>query len=315
LQAQLRAAVLQNCPGDKAKAVAWALLSLGQNGFANADVAKQVSTCAFDEAGKEEVIRVIELGVATYLVIEDDPTAKRLPSMIAELFFEWTKLADPDNKDRLDSLQTMFLGLVAHDWTQVVVGIGHLATATKVDMKLVRIVGAVGQFAETYTTGGKGDINPSAARAQVIEDLITSMVDRSSRDHGAVISLGGALGAFGGARFNDSGNQVALPVRLTLGLGLDTYHGRKGGLHMSLDAFDLAQYVTYSSGSLEVSSPDVKASLIVGGTLAYWFGNRETPLFFGAHGSTSPFVRTMDGKPTYEVGAIFGVYVPLLDFN
>jgi len=55
-------------------------------------------------------------------------------------------------------------------------------------------------------------------------------------------------------------------------------------------------------------------------TLGVWFGLRETPVFVGAYGAISPFVRTAgtEGEnpdPTYQVGLSAGMYIPLLDFN
>lgn len=73
--------------------------------------------------------------------------------------------------------------------------------------------------------------------------------------------------------------------------------------------------MTCSSNDLEVAAPDIRSSLIVGATIGGWFRNRETPIFVAVHGSISPFVRTTEGKMTYEAGVLFGIYVPLLDFN
>jgi hypothetical protein len=333
LKAQLSAhAADVACPSSKAAAVAWVLGECYVNSTSqqpigdliNCKLDERLQRCTFDDQGKTEVRQVAEIAITTIKAINDNP--KGLPELEVQLFFEWSKLADDAHKALLDHLETIFLGLIEHDWTRIVVGIGQIAAdvntkdcdedkhACTIGMKLVRIVGAIGQFAETYTSTSK-TTDPGAAREKVIEDLLTSLVDRSERDHGAVVSLGGALGLLGGARFNASGSEFALPARLTLGLGLQTYGSGTSGFHLSLDAFDLGQYVTYSQSSLDVASPDVRSVIVAGATVGFWFHNRETPLFVAVHGSVSPFVRSTDGKPTYELGAMFGVYVPLLDFN
>lgn len=321
-----------DCPASSAEAVAWVLGECYANAtgespladLSNCDFDERLKTCGSLDAGaKTDVKRVAEIAVTIINAVDNNAPAKTTRDLSIQLFFEWTKLADSAHKDLLDHLETILLGLSDQDWTRAVIGIGQVAATVNtkscdedkhqcaIGMKLVRVVGAVGQFAQTYST----KTDPTAAREKVIEDLVTSLVDRSDRDHGAVISLGGALGMFGGVRANENGYQAALPVRLTLGVGLQTYRSSTGGLHVSLDAFDLGQYVTYSSNTLDVESPDVKSVVIAGATIGYWFSNRETPMFVAAHASASPFVRTMDGKITYEAGLMFGVYVPLLDFN
>jgi hypothetical protein len=309
LKEQLRVSAGQlSCPSDEAAAVAWTLGECYADGTTTDPMAdltscaaeKLVDTCTFaadataNATARKEVVSVAELGIVTIdgFASSSDVNANR--AHIIQLFFEWTKLADAKDKDLLASLEQIFLGFGGQDWTRAVVGLGRVADVinTKgcdqdanrctIEMKLVRIVGAVGQFAATYSN----KIDPSAAREKVIEDLVTSFVARSERDHGAVISLGGALALFGGARLNDSGYQVGMPVRLTLGLGFQTYSAKERGLHASFDVFDLGQYVSYSQNTLDVGSPDIKSSIIAGATLGYWFTGRETPTFISSrHGS------------------------------
>lgn len=322
------------CPQEPYQAVAWVLGECTAQDVNNNTEIADLPTCDFtsyadrctqlDGSARYDVVQVAQL--AGKALTSSSPNScpkddKRcVPHTWIQLFFDWTQLAFPKQKPVLGGLEDLLLGLVDRDWTRAVIGIGHVAVVVdskdchpcKIEMKLVKIIGAVGQFAETYKNQTP---DPTGAREKVIEDLVTSLVDRSERDHGAVISLGGAVGLFGGSRFNSDGHQIALPVHLTLGLGLDTYGAGTGGFHLSLDAFDLGQYVTYSSGSLDVGSPDLKSSVIAGATLTYWFASRETPIFVGFRGAVSPFVKTTAGKMTYELGATLGIYVPLLDFN
>lgn len=318
------------CPTQKAAAVAWVLGECIANDPNTAIALADLPSCDFntyadkctslDAAAKHDVVQVAELAAKALgsSCPKDDKAC--VPRTWVQLFFQWSELAYEQQKPILDGFEDLFVGLIDHDWTRSVVGIGHVALAinTKdckpctIEMKLVRIVGAIGQFAETYS--GKTS-DPAGAREKVIEDLVTSLVDRTERDHGAVISIGGAVGIMGGIRLNTNGYQAAMPVRLTLGIGLQTYSSGTGGFHASIDAFDLGQYVTYDSNTLDVAPPDLKSSVIAGATIGYWFADRETPFFVAAHGAVSPFVRSTDGKVTYEFGALLGVYVPLLDFN
>lgn len=293
-------------------------------------------SCAFDDylktcdfagdrnATTNEVRRVAELAAGLF-----SNDSKLIAPTSVQFFFEWGKLAVPGDAAMLDGLEALFLGIVERDWIRAVHGMGAVAdvinaascsdpkACPRIAKGFLQLMGAVGQFAETYQdANGKTDpAVAAAARQKVIEDLVTSMVDRTDREHGAVISVGGSLGLFGGQRYNDNGSLWAFPVRLTLGAGLQTYWWKTWGLHASVEAFDLGQYVTYSKGDLNVDAPDLKSVIVAGGSLGVWFANRETPVFAALHGSVSPFVRTSDGKLTYELGVMLGIYVPLLDFN
>jgi hypothetical protein len=129
-----------------------------------------------------------------------------------------------------------------------------------------------------------------------------------------VVSLGGNLSLLGGVRTDFSGYQAAFPVQLGLGVGLQTYHEASAGFHMMVSAFDLGQYVTFDSGDLDVESPGIEASVMLGVTAGGWFLLRETPAYIGAFGGVSPFVRSGE-EITYQLGLVSGLYVPLLDFN
>jgi hypothetical protein len=53
---------------------------------------------------------------------------------------------------------------------------------------------------------------------------------------------------------------------------------------------------------------------MLGVTTGGWFMLRETPAHIGAFGGFSPFVRSGE-EPTYQLGLVSGLYVPLMDFN
>jgi hypothetical protein len=185
-------------------------------------------------------------------------------------------------------------------------------------IKLLKIMAAVGNYALTFSQDKTDPAAASAARDMIITELVDRMVNRSERTSGAVVSVGGSLGAFGGPRFawdNGLHTQAAFPLQLTLGLGLQTYAAGTGGLHAMLSFIDLGQYLNWNdSGSLTVNTPDVQSSLGFGLTLGGWFALRQTPFFLAAHGSVAPFNQA-NGKPTYQAGLVTGIYVPLLDFN
>lgn len=323
------------CPNEPGLAAAWAIaeclatepssnfpIDLGQCEFS-----KAIDTCAFDDTQKSSVRQVLQLATRAMSPNSEGTGTNNDAAVWVQLFFEWAKLAANADQALLGNLESLFLGLVHHDWLEALQGLSAIATsaintdkcdAEKCDIpdKLLKIVGAVGEYAETYSSNGKTDASTAAAaREKVIDDLVTGLVNRTGRTHGAVLSLGGALGGFAGARYNANGSEWAWPLRLTLGVGLDSYHARTVGFHASIDVFDLGQYVTYSKGDFDVGPPDVKSVISVGGTAGVWFLSRQTPMFVALHGGVSPFVKTQDGRMTYEIGAMLGIYVPLLDFN
>ncbi len=177
---------------------------------------------------------------------------------------------------------------------------------------LFTLLAAVGNYAESFSGGAK---DGGAAREKILKDLADRMVNRAHRDSGWVVSAGGNLGLFGGARMDFSGGaQVAFPVQLGLGVGLQSYGRGAYGFHAMASAVDLGQYITFSDTSLEVTSPALESSVVLGLTAGAWIALRETPLYLGAYGGVSPFVKAQD-RPTFQVGLTTGIYVPLIDFN
>ncbi|MDD5308450.1 MAG: hypothetical protein PHU25_14100 [Deltaproteobacteria bacterium] len=234
-------------------------------------------------------------------------------------------------------------GLVQKDWVSATSGgvriLETFANSTGVDVekcderdascksakvvwdgaRLFRILAAVGNYALTFDKSQNPDPKEAAAaREKIITELVDRMVNRTDRESGAVVSLGGTLGIFGGARFAKTDKfrgDFAFPVQLTLGVGVQTYGRGTGGFHGMLSAVDLGQYVNMNDpGALQVDKPDFKSALALGITAGYWFALRETPLHIALHAAVAPFNRA-DGKPTFQAGAVFGIYVPLLDFN
>lgn len=177
---------------------------------------------------------------------------------------------------------------------------------------LLSLLAALGNHAEALGGDAKG---ASDAREKILEDLTERMVNRAHRDSGWIVSAGGSLGLFGGARADlATGVQIASPVQLGLGVGLQSYHRGDHGFHAMVTAFDLGQYVTFSGASLEVGPPSVESAVTLGLTVGGWVALRETPLYVGVYGGVSPFV-TVNDRPTFELGLATGIYVPLLDFN
>jgi hypothetical protein len=236
----------------------------------------------------------------------------------------------------LHGLRSMYKGLTGKDWIQTTSGAIMLARAmaqapapcpaggacrssaevAAAATQLFSVLAAVGNQAEVFETVGVKSSSEGAADARqaILEELIDRMVNRTDRTSGFVVSLGGNLGFFGGVRTDLSAYEAAFPVQLGLGVGLQTYHESAAGFHMMVNAFDLGQYVTFNSGDLDVESPGIEASVMLGVTAGGWFMLRETPAYIGAFGGVSPFVRSGE-EPTYQLGLVSGLYVPLMDFN
>jgi hypothetical protein len=192
-------------------------------------------------------------------------------------------------------------------------------TALADERTVLQVLAAVGNYALTFNPNNSKDPSAAAAaRAQIMSELLDRMVNRTDRKSGTVVSLGGALGAFGGPRFAQTDKlraDLAFPLQLTLGLGLQTYGSGTGGFHAMLSAFDLGQYVNMNNaGALQVGSPSLESAVGFGLTLGGWCLLRETPVYFAAQGSVSPFNQA-GGNPTFQAGLVSGIYVPLLDFN
>jgi len=260
--------------------------------------------------------------------------------LTADAAIDGAKAAAPARKSQarayVHGLRGIYRGLTGKDWIQTTSGAIQLARAiasaqapcpqgaacarsgqvAAAAEQLFAVLAAVGNQAEVFeTVGVKSSPEKGAdARQAILEELIDRMVNRTDRTSGVVVSLGGNLSLLGGVRTDFSGYQAAFPVQLGLGVGLQTYHEASAGFHMMVSAFDLGQYVTFDSGDLDVESPGIEASVMLGVTAGGWFLLRETPAYIGAFGGVSPFVRSGE-EITYQLGVVSGLYVPLLDFN
>ena len=288
-----------------------------------------VGQCGADDQEKA-VVRQFFLLLSNAFTGQKD----KVPRIVLDFYFaladlEVEKIADAQKKQLagqfFQGLHALLLGLVDEDWTEATTGAVELLEAaatiatkpTPLDARLLKLLGSIGQYAQTYQTQGAGSANPAEARAKIIEDLVTSLVRRTDRDSGAVLSLGGSFGFLFGKRGNNSSfdqTQAATPFQLGLGVGLQTYHTHTLGFHLMLNFFDLGQYTAYQSGNFMVQKPELESALVVGATAGMWFLSRETPVVVGGYFGVSPFVRVND-QPTYQAGAVLSVYVPLLDFN
>lgn len=260
--------------------------------------------------------------------------------LMADVAVDGAKAASPERKSQarafVHGLRGIYRGLTSKDWIQTTTGAIRLARiieeaqapcetggacglsreAAAAATELFAVLAAVGNQAEVFESVGVKSTPEKAADARqaILEELIDRMVNRTDRTSGVVVSLGGNLGVLGGVRTDFSGYQAAFPVQLGLGVGLQTYHKGAGGFHMMVSAFDLGQYVTFNNGDLDVESPGIEASVMLGITAGEWFLLRETPAYIGAFGGVSPFVRSGE-EITYQLGLVSGLYVPLLDFN
>jgi hypothetical protein len=309
--------------------------------FETCDVDGWADQCT--DAPTKQRIEALWAVFARILAARGKPSLRDLGDLVfssAEMHVD-TVSGLPDARKKLaheyvQGTRSMILGIAAKDWIQTSSGAVRVlrivsaandlcadpakaaecaaaAGARDRTEMLVTLLAAVGNYAETLSTPGK---DGAAARDKIVEDLVDRMVNRTHRDRGAVVSLGGDLALLGGARTDFStGAQVAFPLQLGLGLGVQTYGPKDGGFHAMASFLDLGQYVTTGGGGLAVATPKVESSVMLGLTVGGWFALRETPLYVGAYGGMSPFVRTSADKMTYELGAVTGIYVPLLDFN
>ncbi|HVR20234.1 MAG TPA: hypothetical protein VMS65_11075, partial [Polyangiaceae bacterium] len=265
----------------------------------------------------------------------------RLVFEMAAAVLEETQGIDDGTRARalswLQAFEDMALGLVGKDWVRTVSGAtrtvsfvidhsgecrpnaqgeldeGACDERKASEVKLLTLLGAIGNYALTYETDDKEKAHTD--REKIMSELVDRMVSRTSRERGAKFSIGGSLGLLGGARTDFDAAQIAFPAQLGLGFGLQSYGRGDGGLHLMVTVLDLGQYVSLDNSELEVEEPDVESAVTLGLTFGGWVWNREVPLYLGAYGGISPFVRDADGDPTYQFGIATGFYAPLLDFN
>jgi hypothetical protein len=313
------------------------------------DVDKWVSQCGGDIRVKDRIVEAVAIARRVLAEIKNKGKQPSLTDcidltfLVAELTLEAGASPDPeappdpqkdDARAYLAGMKSALLGVAGKDWVQTTSGavrVIRVIRRTKAECakapgggacveanraeRLFTTLAAVGNYAETFHSNTKDPAAGTAAREKIIEELVDRMVNRTDRRSGWVVSLGGNLGLVGGARTDFShGAQVAFPLQVGLGLGLESYGEGSGGFHGMLTAFDLGQYVTIESNDLVVDTPEIESSVMLGLTLGGWVALRETPYYIGVFGGMSPFVRAND-EMTYQLGLVTGLYVPLLDFN
>ena len=335
--------------GEKALWVAGMCIMETQNtrDMSGCDVDRWMQQCGGGDETRDRIVQVMAIARRVIAQIKDrSPNltdSMDLTFLVADLMLESARpgacnaALDPgkvEMREYLAGMKVALLGIAGKDWVQTtsgavrVVRVVHRTKAVcaaepegaacldaKSAEKLFTLLAAVGNYAETFDSNSKDTAAGAAAREKIIEDLVDRMVNRTDRTSGWVVSLGGNLGLIGGARTDfDSGAQVAFPMQLGIGVGVDSYGEGNGGFHGMLTAIDVGQYVTIQNSDLVVDDPEVESSVMLGLTLGGWFALRETPYYIGVFGGASPFVRAND-EMTYELGLVTGLYVPLLDFN
>ena len=324
-------AASETCPGDLGAAALWVtaqcvLVDQQINRLASCASERFVQSC--EVAKPRRLERLLPLVAGAISDKNGAATARLVFAVAREAVDAEDACARPEKldgqiRDRcalIQGLETTYSGVAERDWTAAAGGASALAQAllaiakVHVDRKLFAFLAAIGQYATTYRSG-QDAAAASAARRGIIEELLASLVSRSDRNSGAVISVGGAFAVYGGARTDAEDHwQAAFPMQLGFGFGLQTYGADTHGFHLMVSLLDISQYVSYEDGDFDVSEPEVESSIAFGSTVGVWFGDRETPVFLGANFTFAPFVRYED-EPTFTFGAVFGAYVPFFDFN
>lgn len=251
--------------------------------------------------------------------------------------------------EMVGGLENIFMGIVEQDWIKVIGGASAMVTAilniyVKTTQKITinqdglnaltkcfKLLAAIGQYAATYKKSSRSDSlgDLQKIRQNIIENLIDSVTNRATRDHGFVVSVGGSFGLLGGARLlslkegtNQANTKIDVsfsgPFVLPLGFGLQTYGNKNVGFHLQLSFFDIGQYVSFNGASNEsiVRIPQFVDAFSISMTLGIWFPrlSKSVPLFLAFHGGVSPF-QISNNLPIGYVGVMFGGYVPFFDFN
>lgn len=292
------------------------------------------------EASQAKSAKVLEFLTAMQQVLAKAPRGDatvRLVFAMARAELEESPSLDDQALAWLDAFEDTVLGLTSHDWVRTVSGATRTLSfvidqsgecrppggSAVIDveacderraseLKLLTLVGAIGNYALTYKA--EDGETAQADREKIMGELVDRMVSRTSKERGAKFSLGGSLGLLGGARTDFDAAQIAFPAQLGLGFGVQSYGRGEGGVHLMVTFLDLGQYVTIDNSNLEVDEPDIESAITLGLTFGGWVWNREVPLYIGAYGGVSPFVRAGD-ELTYQIGFATGFYAPLLDFN
>lgn len=198
------------------------------------------------------------------------------------------------------------------------------ALVQKESRRAFLILGALTQYAATFTAPGDGSAPPTAEqlheqRTKILESLTTDMTQRTGRNGDFIASLGGSLRGVGGARFGAGTRAFYGPLSLPLGVGFDYLNKDDGGpgFHGDVTVVDLGQYLSFDK-SASVRTPDVEDALTLGGTVSISWG-KSLPFILGLTAGYSPHFPVDPAKPdskgSFNIGATAGIYVPLFDMN
>nr|HEX4316026.1 hypothetical protein [Kofleriaceae bacterium] len=317
-----------------------ALVAAGNCLVNNNTLSKDIATCAMmaAPAGNIDANAVAVQQLAT--VIEQAVIQNDRDALIKLLISVVRQYVAATYSPLLDGVQDLLLGLSDEDWTragaggvEVLQAIVALHNQSKDPLagkdKLFALLAAIGQYAATYVDSSTKDPTAAAAaRRQAIESLIAMTTDRSARQSGLVVSVGGQFGLGYGQRYGTRATgadptALATPLHLALGLGFDSYHASTSvGLHAMVTLFDLSQYVSFEDSNFTVANPDAKAALAIGGTVGLRLALKQTPLFVGANVTYAPFVPVVAPGDTvtpqtgsFQIMGLVAIYVPIFDFN
>lgn len=209
--------------------------------------------------------------------------------------------------------------------------------------RALELLTSIFQYGVTYAAEKQGSVSQAdaqAARKAVLKSLANEMTSRKHRAGETVISVGGSLRLFGGARIRrsgdykekdengDQGEKYALhgPLSLPLGFGIDVYRKNKiekdrdkaQGFHIELGILDLGEYVSFDENGNTIEDPDFQDAFSPSLTFAY-FWTRKPLVYAGVTVGYSPSYNWNpdrdDKLGAWNVGLLFGVYVPFFDFN
>lgn len=341
LTARVSTAIDQSCNTDLCRALRAAGYCIAVNAKANKDSIR----CALvlGAAGIALPREARELLTALERVIFDadrSAVVKLVTSFVRDRLGTLAVCKDtngsprPACSDLVNAFEALFIGVAEEDWNRVARGaVGALSAAAILGNgddpkggKLFKLMAAVGQYSATYVDSKVDAETAAATRRKVIEALIDATTDRSERESGVVVSIGGAFGAGYGWRkgvVSDGKDLSAAPTPLHLGFGVgfDSYHGDSClGAHGMISILDISQYVAFEDKDFQVADPDIKASIAIGATVGLRFAMRQTPMFAGVNFTYSPFVNVTDESMTttrgsYQWLGLVAAYVPFFDFN
>jgi hypothetical protein len=352
LGAQIQQALLEDgaqvaCPVDATTHPALqALWIVGQcivdakgnlkDAVAKCDVEAGIARCG---ASVKDPDHVRELATDLLAAVAPNTDERERPKYFVAFVMESAIIANASgnaaNKATVEQLlrgiDDVLIGIFDRNWPRVTLGSVSVLEATGQlrgvtgdfpGTRTYKLLSSIGAYASTYSTSGDdSDLEAAhAARKEIVEALVKSLVNRSDRIGGTVFSFGGTFGLGGAYRHSiRKGTSGGFgPFALPIGFALDTYpestEGCPWGFHLQVSFLDVGQYVKFEGGKADVQKPRAEDAVSVGIALGPWFGSREVPIWFGPYAGVSPFVRD-DGTPSLFVGGLLGGYVSIIDLN